>query len=165
MDSKNTMYFGKWAILLAIFWLLLSGFLKTLLLIFGVISVFLVIVVIKRMDDIDHKPSSFELSPKMLGYITWLMGQIVTSSLEVTRLVWGATKNVSPTIDKLSVVDLPQDKRVAYANSITLTPGTLSVDLDDNEITVHALHADSIASLKEGSMSSKIKKLWGANKA
>lgn len=165
MDSKNTMYFGKWAILLAIFWLLLSGFLKTLLLIFGVISVFLVIVVIKRMDDIDHKPNSFEFGPKMLGYIGWLMGQIVISSLEVTRLVWGASQKVSPTIEKLSVADLPQDKRVAYANSITLTPGTLSVDLDDDEVTVHALHEDSIASLKNGSMSSKIKKVWGANKA
>lgn len=159
------MYLGKWAILLAIFWLLLSGFLKTLLLFFGLISVILVLVVIKRMDDTDHKPNSFEFGPKMLGYIGWLMGQIVTSSIEVTRLVWGSPNNVSPSIAKLPVADLPKDKRVAYANSITLTPGTLSVDLDDNEVTVHALHQDSIASLREGSMSSKVKNVWGANKA
>jgi multicomponent Na+:H+ antiporter subunit E len=157
------MYLGKWAILLAIFWLLLSGFLKPLLLIFGVISVLLVLVVIKRMNDIDHEHMSFEFSPKMFGYIGWLIGQIVASSIQVTKLVF--TKDISPAIAKLPVDDLPEEKRIVYANSITLTPGTLSVDLDDKKVTVHALQKDSIQSLKDGDMSSKIKKVWGSNKA
>jgi multicomponent Na+:H+ antiporter subunit E len=163
MDSKYKTYLAVWAILLTVFWLLLSGFFKTLLLIFGIISVILVLVVIKRMDAIDKDHHCFDMSPKMFGYIGWLFGQIVISSLQVTKAVF--SKDISPTIAKLPVDDLPEDKRVVYANSITLTPGTLSVDLDDKEITVHALQKDSITGLKNGDMSSKIKKVWGeANK-
>lgn len=159
------MYIGKWALLLAVFWLLLSGFLKTLLLIFGVISVFLVIVVIKRMDAMDKEQKAFDFGPKMLGYIGWLTSEIVKSSLDVTKAIWGSPDKISPSIAKLDVSDLPEDKRVVYANSITLTPGTLSVDLDENQVTVHALHKDSIKSLEEGSMSSKIKSTWGSRQS
>jgi len=51
---------------------------------------------------------------------------------------------------------------VLYANSITLTPGTLSVDLDENELTVHALQKSSIDELKEGGMEKKISSIWGS---
>ena len=162
MDSKNNTYSIIWAILLAAFWLLLSGFYKNLLLIFGVISVILVLVVIKRMDTFDKVHRCFDISPKMFGYLGWLLGQIVLSSIQVTKVVF--SKDISPAIAKLPVDDLPAGKRVVYANSITLTPGTLSVDLNDKEVTVHALQGDSITALKKGDMSSKIIKVWGEAK-
>lgn len=155
------MYFGKWAILLAIFWLLLSGFLKTLLLLFGVISVFLVVLAIKRMDEVDQQPYKFDLGPKMLGYIAWLFWQILASSLGVTKRIWFSSKKLTPAVTKLPVKDIPEEKRVAYANSVTLTPGTLSVDLDDKELTVHALNKDSVADVENDSIARQIKNLWG----
>lgn len=157
MDNKNTIYLGQWALILAIFWLLLSGYLKSLLVIFGIISVALCVYVIKAMNDIDGEKRALNFGTKMISYIAWLMCQVVTSSLHVAKLVWGSTKNLSPSIAKLPVSDLPDDTRVIYANSITLTPGTLSVDLDNNEVTVHALHEESIEHLKQGAMTSKIK--------
>ena len=60
---------------------------------------------------------------------------------------------------------VPSESRVLYANSITLTPGTLSVDLEDGEITVHALQEASIEELKEAGMEEKITGLWGTNKS
>ena len=157
------MYLGKWALLLSVFWLLLSGFLKPLLLSFGVISVAIVIYVLRRMDSIDHEPKAVSSGFRMFRYTTWLLKEIANSSLEVAKLVWGSPNSLSPSIAKLPIDDIPEKTRVLYANSITLTPGTLSVDLDDQHVTVHALHEQSIADLKEGSMSSRIKKTWGGS--
>lgn len=161
MDTRNTMYFGKWAILLAIFWLLLSGFLKTLLLLFGIVSVVLVVLAIKRMDEVDQHPYKFDVGPKMIGYIGWLFWEILKSSLGVTKRIWLSPKDLTPSVTKLPVKDIPPEKRVAYANSVTLTPGTLSVDLDDKEITVHALEKESVSSIENDSIAQKIIRLWG----
>ena len=66
----------------------------------------------------------------MLKYIPWLLGQVVQSSMHVTKLVWGSSDKVSPALAKVDVTNIPLSNRVLYANSITLTPGTLSVDLE-----------------------------------
>ncbi len=154
------MHIGKWAILLSIFWLLLSGFLQPLLLSFGAISVSAVLLILYRMDVIDKEQIQLQSFHKIFHYLIWLIGQIAISSFHVTKLVWGNAKDISPSLDKVSLKDIPADKRVLYANSITLTPGTLSVDLDENEISVHALESSSIEELKEGSMQRKISNLW-----
>ena len=155
------MHLTKWAVALAIFWLLLSGFLKPLLLAFGAISVALVLYVLKRMDDVDSAPQQLGANFSLLRYLPWLMGQIVASSVQVTKLIWGSVDKVSPAIAKVDSSTVSKSNRVTYANSITLTPGTLSVDLDDEHITVHALQSDSIDELAEGGMAKKIESLWG----
>ena len=155
------MHLTKWAVALAIFWLLLSGFLKPLLLAFGAISVALVLYVLKRMDDVDSAPQKLGANFSLLRYLPWLMGQIVASSVQVTKLIWGSVDKVSPAIAKVDSSTVSKSNRVTYANSITLTPGTLSVDLDDEHITVHALQSDSIEELAEGGMAKKIESLWG----
>lgn len=158
---KNVMHIGKWAALLTIFWLLLSGYIQPLLLSFGAISVIIVLIVLSRMDAVDKEPISMNLGFRMIRYLTWLMGQIVISSVEVTQSVWGSTEKLSPSLAKIPAKDLPKKAHVLYANSITLTPGTLSVDLEDDEITVHALHQSSIDALREGEIEQKISRIWG----
>lgn len=154
------MHIGLWAVLLSFFWLLLSGYIQPLLLSFGVVSVFIVLVVIKRMDKVDDQPSKLGFGHSMAKYVPWLLGQIVLSSVHVTKLIWGNSKKLSPSLSKVSAKNIPENKRVLYANSITLTPGTLSVDLENDEITVHALQADSIEELKQGGMENKIASTW-----
>ncbi len=151
-----------WALVLAVFWLLLSGFFKTLLLSFGLISVVLVVFLIRRMDTTDNQPQKLPLSFSFFRYVIWLLGQIALSSLEVTKLVWGSSKKLSPAIAKLPVANTPEKTRVLYANSITLTPGTLSVDIDEEHVTVHALDAQSIKSLEAGEMATKVSSVTGA---
>lgn len=155
------MHLVKWSVLLALFWLLLSGIYQPLIIAFGVISVLIVIYVLKRMDETDSEPKSVATGFRIVRYFTWLTGQIIASSIHVSKLVWGNPKSLSPSLAKISVDEVPDKVRVLYANSITLTPGTLSVDIEDDEITVHALQAQSINELKEGDMEKKITSIWG----
>ena len=158
------MHIAKWAVLLSIFWLLLSGYIQPLLLSFGVVSVLLVLWVLKRMDDVDQEPKFIGTNFKLARYIVWLIGEIFSSSLHVTKLVWGSKENVSPALAKIPAHDVNPQQRVLYANSITLTPGTLSVDLDEGEITVHALQEESIEELKQKGTEDKITGIWGQSK-
>lgn len=158
------MHIVKWAVVLSIFWLLLSGFIEPLLLSFGAISVVIVLLILKRMDKVENEPGQIGTSIRLIRYTPWLIGQVFSSALHVTKLIWGSPDKVSPAIAKINVKDVPASSRVLYANSITLTPGTLSVDLDENEVTVHALHRSSIDDLKEGQMEKKITGIWGENK-
>jgi multicomponent Na+:H+ antiporter subunit E len=155
------MHFVKWAVLLALFWLLLSGIYQPLIVAFGVVSVLLVIYVLKRMDETDSEPKPVASGARICRYFIWLTGEIVASSIHVTKLVWGNPRNLSPSLAKVSVAQVPDKVRVLYANSITLTPGTLSVDIENDEITVHALQSKSIDELKQGEMENKITSIWG----
>lgn len=153
-----------WIILLSIFWLLLSGFLKPLLLSFGAISVAVVVFISNRMDTIDKEQRQFGSLLKIARYTPWLVIQIISSSLRVTKLVWGSPSKISPTLAKINIENVPQAQRTLYANSITLTPGTLSVDLVGDELTVHALEKSSVDELNEGYIASKIIDIWGLDK-
>ena len=150
----------KWAILLSVFWLLLSGYIQPLLLSFGVVSVVIVLIVLRRMDALDQEPKKLGSGLRIARYLSWLIVEIVKSSIHVTKLIWSPARQLDPTLSKIPLNNVPKTRRVLYANSITLTPGTLSVDLDNDEITVHALQADSIEKLKEGRMEQKISGIW-----
>lgn len=158
------MHIVKWAVVLAVFWLLLSGIINPLLLSFGALSVVIVLFTLKRMDEVENESRQISTSLRLIRYLPWLIGQIFSSSIHVTKLIWGSPDKVSPVLAKIDAKDIPVSNRVLYANSITLTPGTLSVDLEDGEVTVHALQKSSIEELKEGGMEKKIKGIWGANK-
>ena len=149
-------YLTSWSLILSAFWLVLSGFIKPLLLSFGVASVALVVFLIHRMNDNDSEEQKLALNLSFIKYIVWLTGQIVLSSVQVTKLVWGKNAELSPATAKLPIDKIPKRSRVLYANSITLTPGTLSIDLDDEHVTVHALHKSSIKELRHGEMTEQI---------
>lgn len=158
------MHIGKWAVLLSVFWLLLSGYIQPLLLSFGAVSVAIVLVVLKRMDTVDQEPCNLSTGLRILRYLGWLMGEIIKSAIHVTKLVWGSSDNLSPALAKIPANNIKPKNRVLYANSITLTPGTLSVDLEDGVVTVHALQESSIEELQQGDMERKITGIWGENK-
>jgi multicomponent Na+:H+ antiporter subunit E len=167
INNKAARYYihmAEWALVLCIFWLLLSGFLEPLLLSFGLVSVIIVLYVLQRMDSVDKEKQETGTGFQLIRYFPWLFVQIVKSSIQVTKLIWGSSEKLSPVLEKISAQDVPIKSRVLYANSITLTPGTLSVDLEGGEVTVHALQKSSIDELKKGQMENKITGLWGKNK-
>ena len=161
MERKTLGYILSWGLALAGFWLLLSGYLKPLLLAFGFLSVVLVVYLLRRMDHLDDQPQKLAFSWSFFRYLAWLTGEIIVSSFAVTKLVWGKTSKLSPTIAKLPVTNTPEDTRVLYANSITLTPGTLSIDIDDKHVTVHALQEESLLSLEQGEMATRAATVTG----
>ncbi len=160
-SRRNYIHIAIWALILSIFWLLLSGIYNPLLLSFGAVSIFVVLLVLRRIEDVDKKRQHLGTGLRLIRYIPWLIGQILKSSIHVTKLIWGSPSKVSPTLAKINISNIPPNKRVLYANSITLTPGTLCVDLKGDELTVHALQKSSITELEEGYMENKITGIWG----
>ncbi|WP_409433461.1 Na+/H+ antiporter subunit E [Litorimonas sp. RW-G-Af-16] len=124
---------------LAATWLTLSGYFKPMLLTLGVISIFLVITMSVRMRIMDDETAPYMTLPQTLSYFVWLFMEIVKANVAVVRAVMSPNMEISPTLTK---IPLPQESDIAkvmFANSITLTPGTVSVEMNDDHILVHAL--------------------------
>lgn len=134
-------------------WLLLSGHLEPLMLGLGLASVALTVILIKRMTLIDHESYPLHLSSKLPKYLISIMLEIFKANIDVLkRIVTYERTSISP---QLFEVDLPQKTdlgRVIYANSITLTPGTVSVELNKDKILVHALTKEAAEDLSSGEM-------------
>jgi len=79
----------------------------------------------------------------------------------VTRRVLHPKLPISPTLERISVSQRTDLGRVIYANSITLTPGTISIELDEDTVLVHAISAAGMADLKGAEMSRRVCALEG----
>lgn len=136
-------------------WLLLSGFFdNTLLLSLGVFSCALVTWVAWRVEMIDpeEQPPHLRFNPQILLYWPWLLKQVVLSNIDVTRRILDPKLPISPTLIELKPSQHSDLGRVIYANSITLTPGTVTVALSGDSLTVHALTRSGAEDLQKGDM-------------
>ena len=143
-------------------WLLLSGHYEPLLLTLGALSCLLVVVIALRMEVIDHESHPLHLTPRLPLYWLWLLWEIVKSNLVVARLILTPTLSISPTVVRVTATQRSDLGRVVYANSITLTPGTVSMSLDDHQIEVHALTRELAEGLEAGEMDRRVTRLEGA---
>ena len=127
------------ALFVAVVWLLLSGHYTGLILAFGLVSVLIVVWFMWRMDRADGELGVLPMRPRLLYYLLWLMWQVVLSNIDLVRRIWDPTLPIRPTWQRLDIKVTSALAKTLYANSITLTPGTVSVDLRENEILVHGL--------------------------
>ncbi len=142
--------------LLAIAWLLWSGIYKPLLIGLGVASCVLILYLAKRMHHFDSDTYALRFGPNLLMYWAWLFKEVVKSSLEVARLVLHPKLPISPhVVDIKAQANHPVDQ-VLLANSITLTPGTLAIDLHQGIIKVHALTKEGADELMSGEMDRRV---------
>ena len=98
---------------------------------------------------------------RMIGYIPWIAWEIVKSNIDVARRIWQPEMPISPTIVTVKATQETALGLVIHANSITMTPGTLSIDVEPGEIEVHALSAESVADLHAGEMDRRVSRLEG----
>lgn len=148
-------------ILSACLWLLWSGMLKPLMLFFGLTSCLLVAAIVSRLQVVDKDESTLAIFTRMIAYVPWLIGEIVKSNIDVAKRIWSPDLPVSPTIVTVKASQDTALGLVIHANSITLTPGTLSIDVEPGLIEVHALSADSIPDLESGEMDRRVARLEG----
>ncbi len=141
------------------FWLINSGHYTPLILFFMVVSVVIVVGLCHQMDVVDGESQPLELTFTIPMYWVWLIKEVVMANIAVTRCVWAGEKSISPSLIKVQADQKTDLGIVIYANSITLTPGTISVDVNDNIITVHALTPDSAADLQTGEMNRRVCKV------
>jgi len=141
---------------LAAFWLLNSGHYTALILTLGVLSIMLILYITRAMDVVDHESQPLYLSKKILGYYLWLAKEIVLSNISVVKKIWLGSDALSPTLTTIRAHQKTDMGKVIYANSITLTPGTVTVYLDGDQILVHALLKENIEALEAGEMDRRI---------
>ena len=144
---------------LAIFWLLNSGHYTALMLSLGAISVALVRYIAHRMDVVDHESQPLHLTRKLPGFYAWLTKEIILANLLVVKHIWLGNKAISPTLKTIKVSQKTDIGKVIYANSITLTPGTVTVNLEGDQFMVHALLKESIEELEAGEMDRRVTRL------
>lgn len=141
--------------LLVILWLLLSGLLEPLYLILGAVSVALALWLAARMAVADREGVPSALGWRAFGYWPWLAKEIALANWDVTRRILSPSLPISPSAFKVKASQRTALGRTIYANSITLTPGTVSMSIDGDEILVHALTEDGRDSVIEGTMDRK----------
>ena len=142
-------------------WLLLSGYFTVLLISFGILSLAIAVGIALRMDVIDHESHPIHLTWRIPAYWLWLLIEIVKANIDVTKTILGVGDTATPTIINVKPSQRTELGQVIYANSITLTPGTISVELENGEIMVHALTKGSAADLSTGVMDRRVTRMEG----
>lgn len=126
-------------LVLALFWIGLSGYYTGMLLTLGAISVACVWFLCARMGILDAETVPYLHSPKTLSYFSWLFKEIFKANVVVVKAVLKPDMDVTPTLTRVPIKRSTEMGAVMFANSITLTPGTVSVEMNDEDILVHAL--------------------------
>ena len=116
-----------------------------MLLSLGVISIGITVWIAKRMRILDGETAPYFTMPQTLAYFGWLFLEIIKANIAVVRAVLSPDMAVSPTLTRIPTPQKSDIAKVMFANSITLTPGTVSVDIQDDHILVHALLSEMSA--------------------
>ncbi|NQU71730.1 MAG: Na+/H+ antiporter subunit E [Rhodospirillales bacterium] len=139
----------------------MSGILTPLLIGLGVASCILVLIITIRMDIVDHESAPIHLTWRSILYMPWLAWEIVKANIDVARVVLHPRLPISPTLIHVKPTQKSDLALVFFANSITLTPGTISVDVGHGDILVHAITRDAAAGLENGEMDRRVTQVAG----
>ncbi len=142
-------------------WFLLSGYFIPLILFLGAGSIVGVIWLAHRMDVVDHESHPIHIAANGVGYYLWLLWEIVKANVDVTLAILRGANALRPQVFKLKASQRSDVGRVTYANSITLTPGTVTIFADGDEFTVHSLTPVARVGLETGEMDRRVAALEG----
>lgn len=145
-------------------WLLWSGHYtieRTLVLALGIVSCLAVVGIVRRMGIVDSEGHPVHLAGRAIVYVPWLLLAILRSNIDVALRILNPRLPVSPTLIRARATQKTALGKVIYANSITLTPGTVSVDVEDDLVLVHALSRESAEELEGGEMDRRVKAVEG----
>ncbi|MGF1545399.1 MAG: Na+/H+ antiporter subunit E [Parvularculaceae bacterium] len=128
---------------LAALWLLLSGYFDNpLLLFFGAASVAVTAYLSERADVADAEGVPAQMFPSIIGYWAWLGGEIGKANVIVARQALAIEPKLSPAMFEVKTPTKTAAGLATFANSITLTPGTVTVDVAPGRLLIHALTED-----------------------
>jgi multicomponent Na+:H+ antiporter subunit E len=147
--------------LFAATWLLWSGHYSALLLALGATSCMLVLWLAHRTGFFAEDVYTLHLGPRLPAFWWWLLKQIVRSNIAVARIVLGRELRIEPVLVSVDASKLPASVQATLANAITLTPGTVAVDVDRGVIEVHCLTREIADELCTGEMLRRAERLAG----
>lgn len=111
------------------------------------------------MDVIDNEGQPLQLSWRLPVYWAWLLKEIILSNVNVTKCLLSPRLPITPRVLKIKAHEQTDIGKAILANSITLTPGTVSVRVIDDEIIVHALTKKSAQAVLSGEMDRRVQRL------
>ena len=119
------------------FWLLMSGYYTPLILSLGVISCLLCVYLTIKGKFLDNETLPIYFFPRLIQYTLWLIKEILKSNIQTAKVI--IMKSEEPELFSVKASQKTNEGKVTYANSITLTPGTVTTQIKDNVFEVHAL--------------------------
>ena len=137
-------------ILYLLIWLLLSGHYDPLLLSLGLLSCALCLYVTWKANFIDNEGLPLHLLVRLPVYTIWLFKEIIKANIDTAKII--ILNNPNPQNFRVKSTQKTEAGKVMYANSITLTPGTVTTQLDEDILEVHALTAEMAEDVKNGQM-------------
>jgi len=132
-----------WTIFLFFLWMVLSGSMALDNIVVGV-GVSFAIALLYTNSFVEDK-EFIHISPKgLINYLFVLLKNLVTSNLQINKRILGRKIDISPAIVAVETTLVEDWKKLLLANSITLTPGTMTLDIKDNILFIHAIAYDEI---------------------
>ncbi len=146
---------------LFVVWLLLSGHYNPLLIGLGLFSCALTVAIVLRMDVCDLETHPVHLTTRIFGYWLWLWKEITKANIDVAKRVLAPRMPVRPALIEVTPSQATELGQVIYANSITLTPGTTTMDIRDGTFLVHCISPEVGDDLLSGDMDRHVTLLEG----
>jgi multicomponent Na+:H+ antiporter subunit E len=150
-------------VLLVGVWLLLSGHWEPTLVGYGLLCAAGVVALSLHLGIVDSESVPVSMALPTLLYLPWLFKEIVLSNLSVARVILDPRLPIRPRLLRLEMSQVSEIAQVVYANSITLTPGTITLDVREGHVLVHALTEDSAAGLLGGEMDRRVARVEAAS--
>ena len=149
------------ASLIAFYGMLSGQFHSFYLMMAGVVSAAAITALAKQLRILDDEGLPLRYWLRTALYLPWLMWQVILANIDVAKQVWRPSLDISP-----RMIRVPHELETAYgiatyANSITLTPGTVTVEIGEREFLVHALTKQAADDLLSGEMHRRVKWVEG----
>ena len=109
--------------------------------------------------QLDLLPKKNHFKIESVSYFFWLLREIWNSACGVVQIASRRYMMIEPVMEPIKSVQKTDMGIVLYANSITLTPGTVTLSVEDKALLVHALDVSFMDDLKAGEMDRRISKI------
>jgi multicomponent Na+:H+ antiporter subunit E len=128
---------------LAAFWFAMSGVFSPLHIGLGAASVIAAMIAAYRLDILDREGAPYLRILGFARFMPWLVVQVLKANWTVVRACLKADLDIEPALVKVRTECKSDIGRVTFANAITLTPGTVTVDVDGDKLLIHALYENA----------------------
>lgn len=146
-------------LVLAVIWQLNAASLKPLSLSLGLLSIALVVWLTVRMDARDREMPPIHLTLGLPRYWWWLFTKVLRANIEVAAHAWRPRLAISPATAHIRIGLRSALGKVIYANTVSLSPGTVTMGIEDQTVLVHSLTEKGIDDLRSPEMERRIRPL------
>ncbi|MEM1150625.1 MAG: Na+/H+ antiporter subunit E [Pseudomonadota bacterium] len=135
-------YFLGLLVAVIVFWYAMSGSNKPLLLGLGAASIAVTMFLSVRLDIVNRESSPYGRLVHFGLYWIWLFIEILKANWRVVQACLKADMDINPALVKVKTTCMSDLAKTTFANSITLTPGTVTLSVDGDKLLVHALYEE-----------------------